>query len=53
MSVSYQLPNINTTGRDRWAIARKEGKIDNVEIKIITFVIERGVKSIAAPCNED
>ena len=38
-----------TIGRARWDIARKEWKIDNVEIKIITFVIELGVKSIVAP----
>ena len=50
--ISYQLGNINTIGRDRWDIARKEWKIDNVEIKIITFVIELGVKSIVAPYNE-
>ena len=31
-------------GSARWDIARKECKIDNVEIKIITFVIELGVK---------
>ena len=35
-----------------WDIARKERKIDNVEIKIITFVIELGVKSIVALYNE-
>ena len=49
--ISYQLGNINTTGRARWHIAQKEWKIDNVEIKIITFVIEFGVKSIVAPYN--
>ena len=32
-------------------IARKEWKIYNVEIKIITFVIELGVKSIVALYN--
>ena len=36
----------------RWDIARKEWKIDNVEIKIITFVIELGVKSIVSLYNE-
>ena len=36
----------------RWDIARKEWKIDNVEIKIITFDIELGVKSIVALYNE-
>ena len=46
---SYQLGNINTIGRARWDIARKEWKIDNVEIKIITFVIELGIKSIVTP----
>ena len=50
--MSYQLRNINTLGRVRWDIARKESKIDNVEIKIITFVIELGVKSIVAPYTE-
>ena len=40
---------MNTIGRARWDIARKEWKIDNVEIKIITFVTELGVKSIVAP----
>ena len=30
----------------------KERKIDNVENKIITFVIELGVKSIATSCNK-
>ena len=41
----------HTIGRARWDIARspKEWKIDNVEIKIITFLIELGVKSIVAP----
>ena len=43
---------INTIGRAGWDIARKERKIDNVEIKIITFVIELGVKSIVASHNE-
>ena len=33
-------------------IARKEWKIDNVEIKIITFVIELGVKSTVSLYNE-
>ena len=50
--ISYQLGNINTIRRARWDIAQKEWKIDNVEIKIITFVIELGVKSIVALCNE-
>ena len=50
--ISYQLGNINTIWRARWDIARKEWKIDNVEIKIITFVIELGVKSIVALYNE-
>ena len=36
-------------GRARWDIARKEWKIHNVEIKIIMFVIERGVKSFISP----
>ena len=36
-------------GWARWDIARKEWKIDNVEIRIIMFVIELGVKSIVAP----
>ena len=36
----------------RWDIAQKEWKIDNVEIKIITFVIELGVKSTVALYNE-
>ena len=49
---SYQLRNINTIGRARWDIARKEWKSDNVEIKIITFGIELDVKSITAPYNE-
>ena len=44
--------NINTICRARWDIARKERKIGNVEIKIITFVIELGVKSIVALHNE-
>ena len=43
---------INTKGRARWDIARKVRKIDNVEIKIITFVIELGVKSTVAPYDE-
>ena len=38
--------------RASWDIARKEWKIDNVEIKIITFVIELSVKAIVAPYNE-
>ena len=50
--MSYQLQNINTIGSTRWDIVRKEWKIDNVEIKIITFVIELGVKSIVVPYNE-
>ena len=39
-------------GRARWDTARKEWKINNVKIKIITFVIELGVKSIVATYNE-
>ena len=31
---------------------QKEWEIDNVKIKIITFFIELGVKSIVAPYNE-
>ena len=50
--ISYQLRNIITRGRARWDIAPKEWKIDNVEIKIITFVIELGAKSIVAPYKE-
>ena len=41
--ISHQLRNINTIGKVRWDIARKEWKIDDVEIKIVTFVIELGV----------
>ena len=41
-----------TIGRAGWDIARKVWKINNVEIKIITFVIELGVKSIVVPYNE-
>ena len=36
------------TSLARGDIAQKEWKIDNVEIKIITFVIKLGVKSIVA-----
>ena len=50
--MSYQLRIINSIGRARWDVARKEWKIDNVEIKIIRFVIELGVKSIVAPFYE-
>ena len=50
--ISCQLRNVNTIGRARWDIAGKEWKIDNVEIKIITFVMVVGVKSIVAPYNE-
>ena len=38
--------------KGRWHIAPKEWKIDNVEIKIVMFVIELGVKSIVALYNE-
>ena len=47
--ISYQLGHINTVRRARWDIARKEWKVDSVKIKIITFVIELGVKSIVTP----
>ena len=36
----------------RWDTARKEWKIDNVEIKIITSVLKLGVKSIVVLYNE-
>ena len=42
--ISYQLRNIKAIGIARWDIARKERKIDNGEIKIITFVIELGAR---------
>ena len=35
---------MNTTEKAEWDITQTEWKIDNVEIKIITFVIELGVK---------
>ena len=42
----------NTIGRAGSDNALKEWKIDNVEIKIITFVIELCLKSIVAPFYE-
>ena len=50
--IPYQLLNINTIGGAGCDIARKEWKIDNVEIKIIRFGLELGVKPIVAPYNE-
>ena len=46
------LRNINAIGRAIWEIAGKKWKIDNLEIKIITFAVEIGVKSIVASYNE-
>ena len=42
--MSYELRNVYTIRRARWYAAGKEWKIDNVEIKIITFVIQPGIK---------
>ena len=50
--ISYQVGNLSTIWRARFDVARKEWKIDNVEIKTTTFVIELGVKSIVALYNE-
>ena len=36
--------NMSTIGMAKWDIARKKWKNDNVEIKIITFIMELGVK---------
>ena len=37
--ISYELRNVYTIRRAGWYVAGKEWKIDNVEVKIITFVI--------------
>ena len=34
----YELRNVYTIRRAKWYVAGKEWKIDNVEVKIITFV---------------
>ena len=46
LHVCYELRNIYTIRRTRWYFAGKERKIDNVEVKIITFVINHGLKFI-------
>ena len=40
--ISNELRNMHTIRRARWYVAGKELKIDNVEVKIITFVIYPG-----------
>ena len=37
--ISYELWNVYIICRVRWYVAGKEWKIDNVEVKLITFVI--------------
>ena len=39
MCISYELRNVYTIRRARWYVAGKVWKIDDVEVKIITFVV--------------
>ena len=42
--ISNEQRNVHTIGRARWYVAEKEWKIDNVEVKFITFIIQPGWK---------
>ena len=42
--ISNELRNVHTIRRTRWYVAGKEWKIDNVIVKFITFIIQRGWK---------
>ena len=44
--LSYELRNVDTIRRVRWYVAGKEWKIDNVEVKFITFIIQPGWKLV-------
>ena len=49
--ISYELRN-EYTRRTQWYVAGKESEIDNVEAKIITFVIKPGWKLTYTVCDE-
>ena len=40
MSRHHELQNVYSIRRARWYVAGKEWKIDDVEVKIIAFVIK-------------
>ena len=40
--ISYELRHVYTVRKARWYVAVKEWKVDNVEVKIIAFVIKSG-----------
>ena len=42
--ISYELRNVHTIRRAQWYFARKEWKINDVEVKIIMLVIKPGWK---------
>ena len=52
LCISYELRNIYTIRRARWYVAGKKWKIDNAEVKIITFLIKPGQKVTATVYHE-
>ena len=45
--VSYKLRNKNAIDRRRWNITTQKRKVCDVEIKIISFVVNRSVCKVA------